>query len=387
MKRIITFAFAAALLVQAVFAIAQDSPAQAPGEPSEQSALGAAREKYWSKREAEAKPAQEAPEAATAPESSVAGPEGAPSGAAERAAVGAKARDNSAPYTPIQLSVVPGLTFPRGRYDTSLAAGMFGSRSRDVSGIQGSGAFSLARNVHGAQGAGAFNVAREVHGVQGAGLFNVAREIRGSQFSGLFNVAGEVEGAQFGLVNFARRVDGVQVGLLNFAKNGVHSLGFAYEPKSSYAYAYWQSGMPALYTRWSLGARCRDWELDSDGVVASLGLGTRRSIYSLDVDMDLSAECEIGDNAFDRVRIRHEKGGCEWEGDLAFPRPYPSLRIEASLPVGSHWRIFGGLKADVDANCLGDRVPEGLKVGGSWKGRLWGEDYAVWPKCFFGLKI
>ena len=68
-------------------------------------------------------------------------------------------------------------------------------------------------------------------------------------------------------------------------------------------------------------------------------------------------------------------------------RPYPALRISASLPIGRHWKAFAGLKADIDVNALGDRVPEALKAGEGRKGNLFQEAFTVWPKWFFGLKM
>jgi hypothetical protein len=361
MKRILSIALAAALLSQAVVAFAQDS-----GEPSEKSVLDAARAKYRAGENAESDSRQ----AAEAPEESA-------------AAVAADQRDDF-PFTPVQVSFVPGVSLPFGVYDVTLSAGMIGGITRDVSGAAGSGVFNISRDLRGVQGAGIFNIAENVHGLQGAGLFNIARSVQGGQAAGLFNSAGDVKGVQIGVVNIARNIDGVQIGLINIAGNGVDSLGAAYEPATSYVYAYWQSGTPTLYTIAGLGAPCRDWDCDPAGAVASIGLGSRSCLLGMKIDVDLSAESAIG--ALPYKSFAWSGDWSAWEGwsDL---RPYPSLRIAAGVPIGHHWQVFAGLKADIDVKALGDRVPEALKSGPGWRGSLFDEGFTVWPKWFFGLKM
>jgi hypothetical protein len=407
MKRILSIAFAAALLGQAVVAFAQDS-----GEPSERSVLDAARAKYRASQgadaEAESRPAPESPEASAAP----------------------AAPNDDFPYTPVQLSFVPGVSLPFGQYDVTLSAAMIGGLTRDVAGAAGAGVFNISRDLRGAQGAGVFNIARNlrgaqgagvfnildeeargaqgagvfniakglrgaqgagvfnmaegVEGFQGAGLFNIAGDVRGGQAAGLFNIAGDVKGVQIGIVNFAKNVDGAQIGLINFAGNGIESLALAIEPATSYAYAYWQAGTPSFYTIAAVGAPCRDWEWDFAGAVASYGFGSRSSFLGMYVDADVSAASAIGALPYRSFDWDGDWG--DWKGWSSL-RPYPSLRVEAGMPVGHHWKVFAGVKADVDVDRLGDRVPEALKKGGSWKGRLFDEGFTVWPKWFFGLKM
>jgi hypothetical protein len=398
MKRTSIIALAAALIIQAAVAFAQDGEqARSSAEPSERSALQRARDKYWSAKKADAKSPEKAVEADRP------AADGGPASAAQGEAT--TAQDGEFPYTPVQISFVPGLELPSGTYDTSLSAGAIGNISRDVSGAQGAGVFSIARRIHGAQGSGVFNMAdEELRGVQGAGVFNIAGEVRGAQAAGVFNVAGdlrgiqaagalnvadEVEGAQVGIFNFARRIDGVQIGLFNYVVEGIHSFGFAYEPQSSYAYAYWQSGSPFLYTKWSIGAPFREGGIVPGDAVLGFGLGSRHSLSELDIDAELSAECAVRSISFERGGDG-KWCGREWRDDdecRRHPRVYPSARVEASLPVGRQWRIFGALKADVDIDALGERVPDGLAKGRSWRGRLWGEDFTVWPKWSLGVKL
>jgi hypothetical protein len=299
-------------------------------------------------------------------------------------------------------------------HDVSVAAGVIGSVTRDVRGVEGSSVFNLARNVRGVQGAGVFNLAKEtrgaqgagvfnmakdvsgiqgagvfnmageITGIQGAGVFNMASEVKGVQAAGVFNSAGKVKGLQVGLVNVARDIDGVQIGLINIAGNGIHSLSVVYEPADLFAHAYLQFGTPALYTVAGIGAPFSDWSCDYTGAVASLGLGSRSRVLGLDLDIDLSAEEAIG--ALPYGSFDPQGDWSAWEG-WSMIKAYPSLKITAGLPIGHHWRLLAGIKADIDVDALGNRVPEALKKGGSWSGRIFDEGFTVWPKWFFGLKI
>ncbi len=415
MRRILSIAFAAALLGQAAI-YAQDS-----GEPSEQSVLDAARAKYRAGQQAD-----QAPEAQAEPQAE---PQAAEAPADQGQSPG-NSQDERIPYTPILVSFVPGVSFPFGTYDVAVAGGMIGALTRDVSGAEASGVFNLARDVRGAQGAGVFNIARglrgvqgsgvfnmadgEVSGAQGSGVFNIAGNLRGAQGSGVFNIARDVDGiqgagvfniagdvsgvqaagvfnsarsvrgVQVGVVNVADNVDGAQIGLINIARNGIRSTSLVYEPDSGYAYAFWQAGTPYLYTLAGLGAPLSHWEVDPKGATASLGLGSRSRLFCFTIDTDISAESAIGDLPYGSFDWKRDWG--EWEG-WSLLRPYPSLRIEASVPVGFHCRLVAGLKADVDVDALGERVPAALKAGGGWRGSLFDGGFTVWPKWFFGLKM
>ncbi len=421
MKAIRSAIVAAALLCRAAIVFAQDS-----SEPSVQSVLDAARAKYWQDK---------APDGSDLP-SDVAPPE---------ASDGARAR-NQVPYTPIIISFVPGISFPFGYYDASIVGGAIGNLVRDVSGVAGAGVFNISRDLRGVQGAGIFNIAREVEGVQdagvfnlvdrdvtglqgagvfnivrgkvtgiqaaglfnisgkllapvqAAGLFNIADEVRGFQAAGAFNIAGNVAGGQaagvfnkadrvaglqVGLVNVAGHIDGVQIGLVNIAGNGVGSLGLTYEPASDFAYLHWQTGTPALYTVAGIGAPSGDWLRDYTGFVASFGLGSRAHCFGLNVDLDVSAEEAIGSLPYSSI---DKSDWSAWEG-WSMMRPYPSARLMLGLPLARHFQVVGGVKADIDADSLGNRVPESLKRGSGWRGALFGEGFTVWPEWFFGVKI
>jgi hypothetical protein len=413
MKRILSV-LAAALLMQTVSLYAQQE------EPSIDSVLDAARAKYWADK---AQAEQEAQPSETEENERTERP--------DRDGVGEDRESPGISYTPVLISLVPGLSMPFGYRDASIAAGLVGNITHEVSGIEGASIFNISRSIRGIQGAGIFNIAEEtagvqasgifnlsgkadkaiqgagifnlsggtMRGVQGAGIFNIAENIRGAQGAGIFNIARHVSGlqgagifnsadsvtgVQIGVVNVAKHVDGIQLGLVNLAGNGVDSLAVAYEPATEYAYTYWQAGTPAFFTLVGVGAPCRDWSLDYSGSVASLGLGSRSRFLGLDLDLTLSAEQPLGKLPYGE--LRRDESIKNWDG-WAELRPYPSIKLSASLPVGNHWRIIGGLKADIDASGLGSRVPESLKAGRAWSLECFGQDFTAWPKWFFGLSI
>jgi hypothetical protein len=407
MKRIYAMLAAAALFGQATSAFAQDA-----NEPSLQSVLEAARAKYWH----ESKSGQDTQAQDSDPQ--------APS-------PGAEASDK-VPYTPVLVSVVPGISFPFGYYDASLVCGSIGTLARDVVGMEGAGVFNLSRDVRGLQEAGVFNLSRDVKGLQGAGVFNlsekafglegagvfnivdqdftgiqgagvfnmvrgtarglegagvfnIAGAVKGAQAAGIFNKAEEISGVQMGLINIAGRIDGVQLGLINIAGNGVDALGFEYEPQTDFLYSEWQQGTPMLYSIAYLGAPAGDWLRDFTSFVGGFGLGSRGKLLGLNLDLDLSAESAIGALQLDKSAA---KDGTKveirgWDSLL----PYPTVRLTLGLPLGKRLQIVGGCKADIDLDSLGPRVPLDLKVGNPWTGAICGEGFTVWPKWFLGLKI
>jgi hypothetical protein len=430
MKRFFSIFAVAALLCQAAVVFAQDTD-----EPSIQSVLDAARAKYFQDSGSDA--LAEAESEAESDDEVASGDE---------APANAGPRDN-VPYTPILISFVPGISFPFGYYDAAIAAGWIANMSRDINGAEGAGVFNLSRDVRGFQGAGVFNIVRSVFGfqgagvfnivdqdftgfqgagvfnivdgrftgfqgagvfnigdemvapIQGAGVFNIALELDGFQAAGLFNIAGRVKGGQaaslfnsaqrivgiqIGVVNVADHIDGVQLGLLNFAGNGVNSASVTYEPATDFFYAHWQAGTPALFTVVGLGAPSGDWMRDLSGFVASYGLGSRTRAFGLNIDLDVSATQPIGKLPFETLSGSDDL--CAWEG-WSMMRPYPSVRLTAGLPLGRRLQIVGGLKVDIDAASLGDRVPEALKTGDDWKGSLFGEDFTAYYKWFFGVKL
>ena len=404
MKRILSLFIVVALVCQAVGLFAQASD-----DPSEQSVLDAARSKYKQDQAADPE-AQPALDPASSTNSEAA---------------------DKVPYTPILISFVPGVSFPFGYYDVSVAAGAIGNLSRDIEGVEGAGVFNITRDVRGLQGAGVFNIARDarglqnagvfnivdldlkgvqgsgvfnivrgkVRGLQGAGVFNIADGIDGFQAAGIFNIAGRVtggqaagifnqadrvSGVQIGLVNIARHIDGVQLGLVNIAGNGINSGSVTYAPSSGFAYAHWQAGTPAFFTVVGVGAPSGDWFRDYTSFVASFGVGSRTRFFGLNLDLDVSAEQAVGALPFKSMQGARE---CRsWEG-WAMVRPYPSIRLTAGLPFGRHFQVVGGLKADIDVDSLGFRVPAALKVGESWRGVVFNEGFTVWPTWFLGIKI
>jgi len=273
-------------------------------------------------------------------------------------------------------------------------AGVFNIAGAAQISAQGAGVFNISKDMLGAQGAGLFNIADDLRGVQGAGLFNVADDVRGAQIAGLFNSADKVEGVQIGLVNVAKQVDGLQLGLINIAGNGVDALGVIYEPDTDYLYAYWQAGLPSLYATIGVGAKCQDWNFDYSGAVVSAGLGSSTRLLGLKLDVDISAEQALEDLPYDSytaVTYRHYNrhgsiGWAAWNGWSALS-PYPTLKISLGLPIGRHWQLVGGLKADIEIDELGAWIPESHKGSWSWTGEFCGSPFTVWPKWFIGLKI
>jgi hypothetical protein len=400
MKKIIVL-LAAALLAQAV--IAED--------PSEQSVLDAARAKYWQDQGSPTDEGGNSAEVDIDIDVNIVG-EGKPEGV---------------PFTPILISFVPGVSIPFGFYDVGLAAGSIGNLTRDVKGaafagvfnlsrkvmgFQGAGVFNMADDVKGFQAAGVFNMAKRVHGFQGAGVFNmaddvdspmqaagvfniadkvrgsqaagvfnIADEVSGAQAAGVFNIAGKIRGAQIGVVNVAEDIDGVQIGLVNIAGNGVDSLGVLYEPQSDWFYAQWQSGTPALFSVYGIGASASAWFEDWNEFSVFAGLGTRARLLGANIDLDVCAVQPVSGLPSSRE---------SWETGEAWKSldPYPSVRLTAGIPVlGKRGQLVVGLKADLDVGSLGDRMPESLRTGKPWSDAWFGERFTVWPKWFLGVKF
>lgn len=449
MKRILSVTLAAALVLQSAALFAQE--AGEPSEQSVLDAARAkywgSKKPSDSKAAQLVAPEateEEAPEAGEEPALAAAEEAAAEEAPADEEAPEPREarRQREYRYSPFLLSFVPGLNVPFGLRDASFTAGLIGARVHDVSGIEAASVFTLANDVRGVQaagifniaggelrgvqaagvfnisesarvsaqgaglfnitgdmlgvqGAGLFNIADRLRGVQGAGLFNIAGDVRGVQAAGLFNRADKVEGAQIGVINVAREVKGFQLGLINIAGNGVDALGVIYEPETDYVYAYWQAGLPSLYATFGAGAKCRDWSFDYSGAVASVGLGSSTRFLGLKLDMDLSAEQVLEDLPYDsypatsyhRYYSRHGSfAWSSWDG-WSLLSPYPSLKISLGLPIGRHWQLVGGIKADIQIDELGAWVPESRKGGWNWSGDFCGSAFTVWPKWFIGLKI
>ena len=315
-------------------------------------------------------------------------------------------------------------TIAGGRVSGAQLAGVFAIAGGKVSGAQLSGVFNIGGDVDGAQAAGLFNISGDYHGpVQVAGIINVATRVQGTQISGLANVADDISGAQIGpivnvadrvrglqvgLVNIAGRLDGVQFGLVNIARNGIGGSGLLFDPVSNYSWLFWQNGTPSLFTRLAAGKPTYgNWE-EPDGLIAQAGLGSRsyfgaQRYRSSWLDLEVAADWYLGPAASslhdDMVAI-HASGGasCDFgdpRGEAAFAkardllpsRPWPSLSLTLGIPV--LWRLEAliGVRTDIDL-AYWPAMPDAFRSGmDSGKLSLFGGDFHLYSKWFFGFRL
>jgi hypothetical protein len=418
MKRQAISCIAAFALVFAVSAFAGDSD-----EPSEDSVLETARQKYQEDQKKESQDQGLEPAAPAASSASEPQPDSSD---------GAQIF-----YAPFLISFVPTISFPFGLWDVSVSGACVGALVHDVNGVAGAGVFNLANDVRGvaaagvfnighdlrgaegagvfniahdvfgAQGAGVFNIAHRVNGFQGVGVFNMTEDFRGVQAAGVYNIAGNleglqmapianvarrVEGVQVGLVNVADEVEGFQLGLVNIARDGVQGPGLYYEPESDWLFAYFQNGSRHLYSVLSVGAPRGDWFVSSDGAVVSAGLGTRiggrRQEAYLDIEAAACQEYKSVRDSFGEFCA----AGSKEEADSSFARfassfaLYPELRVRLGLPLVGRLSLVGGFSTDFD---LGDypNLPESRKGGAVYSGTFFGEEFAAYTRWFIGFKI
>jgi hypothetical protein len=425
MKRQAISCIAAFALVFAVSAFAGDSD-----EPSEDSVLQTARQKYQDDQKKESQDQDQglepaAPAAAPAPSATIPSePESASS-------------DKGAVYVPVMVSFVPMVSFPFGLFDVSVSGACIGAMVHDVNGIAGAGVFNLANDIRGVAGAGVFNMNRDLRGVEGAGVFNIAHDVlgvqgagvfniahradgvqsagvfnmsgdfQGVQAAGVFNVAGDmsglqvasivnvakrVDGVQVGLVNVADEVEGFQLGLINIAKDGVNGVGLYYEPDSDWLFSYFQNGSRHLYSVLTAGAPRGDWFESSDGLVVSAGLGTRIGGRNHEAYLDIeAAACQAYRSVRDSfVELHHARGESEYDASFArFASSftlYPELRVRLGLPLVGGLELVGGFSTDFN---LGDYpyLPESRKSGYVYGGTCFGEAFTAYTKWFVGIKI
>jgi hypothetical protein len=229
-------------------------------------------------------------------------------------------------YTPIQISLVPGLALPfgsnsalclgpigniAGRVDLLQAAGVFNMAS-EIRGFQIAGVFNMAgKSMEGAQVAGVFNMAGDtqtslqigsvfniatgVVGSQISGVFNVAGDIQGMQIAPVFNIAGDIDGVQVGLVNLAGKVRGVQVGLINFSSNGVFDPEIDLEPDTGFLRTSLKTGNSFLFARYAVPAPKDELFSTWNRALVSAGLGTRiGDLKSLYLDLSVLASQAVG---------------------------------------------------------------------------------------------
>jgi hypothetical protein len=210
-------------------------------------------------------------------------------------------------------------------------------------------------------------------------VFNTAGDVRGLQMAGAYNAARDIHGAQVGLVNVADTVDGLQLGLVNLSKNGIERVSALYDPFANYAYMYWESGAPFLFTTIGVGSSISSSFLD--GAVASLGLGTSASAPGLAFHAVLVAEQRVGGLPYRDFNFGDWNS---WAGFSSF-KPYASLKLSVGLPIWHSIQIVTGLKTDIE---LGESsMPAELKQGRSWSGSVFGESLALWPHWFLGMAL
>lgn len=409
MKRSLCVIASIILLAASNAAFAQSEDGQSSeNEPSLDSVLQTARNRYWHPRESI--------------------PEIAP-------------RDLA--YAPFLLSFVPPFAFPFGYCDSSFALGSVGTLVRDDYGFMASGVFNIARTIRGFQSAGVFNIASEVKGVQAAGVFNVSADISGGQLSGVFaaaarlngiqasgvagfaegirgvqasgvfnqadqvagvqlaglfnnaeeirgvqaapaNFAGRASGLQVGLINVADRMDGIQLGLINIARDGATGFGLVYGPSNDYLTAYYQNGTRYLYSVISAGLPANGLFSSVDGLVAAAGVGTRiggRRAYPY-LDVEALAAQEIGSRLGEFARFFTD---CDAPAKGLF-EPFPELRLRLGVPLSRGLAVVGG--AVLDFNLDGyPNMPESLKVGSGLHETLFGGGFTVYGSWFIGLEI
>ena len=140
------------------------------------------------------------------------------------------------PFTPLQLSIVPGAqAFPQnvpirgfrinalyGRQQelTGVDFGLMNEVDQDMAGAA-VGLLNIVReDAHAIQAGVANSVGEKFTGLQ-LGLTNqVGTNLRGLQL-GIGNAAEDVAGLQLGLLNRCESLKGLQLGLLNFNKSGL----------------------------------------------------------------------------------------------------------------------------------------------------------------------
>ncbi|TCW61082.1 hypothetical protein [Treponema sp. J25] len=342
--------------------------------------------------------------------------------------VESESREPDAPPVPLVLGFVPGLSVPSeyrtvivslnviggaapkvsgimgsgifslsGRTEGILGAGIF-TITGTLKGIQGAGVFNIAGGVpqgiqmagvfnisgslRGVQGAGLFNTAETVRGIQGAGLFNIAKDVKGIQGAGLFNVAEDVQGLQIGLINVANRVQGLQLGLINVARNGIHDVGLLYDWNRDLVTAYVRSGSSFLYSILQIRLPSDEWFGSSPNPVYGLGLGTRAGSPDLHLDIDLSAS--MTQRRLQQLDTTTE----EWKninwvylGSLAFA----TLRGTVGISLGNGEFLIGYV-ADVEQSGT-ERIPASLKTGSVYNVDIYRLSMTLYGSWFIGFSL
>ncbi|HWR11311.1 MAG TPA: hypothetical protein VN445_05795 [Rectinemataceae bacterium] len=285
-------------------------------------------------------------------------------------------------YSPITISIVPGVALPFGADRVGIALGSIGNISGRVDLLQAAGAFNIADDIRGLQAAGVFNIADEtMEGIQAAGVFNIAGDVDGAQIAPVFNIADDVQGFQVGIVNVADRVTGIQLGLINISSNGVFELSGSWESQTEYVYGTLKTGNTSVFGVYSIGMPRGDWFKTPDNTVVSAGLGTRiGDSRSLHLDLEVSASQATGADLrgfFDAMNYRDGRSPSDV---LA---PWPTLDASLSLKLGG-LRFTGGFRSDISL-ASAPNLPSGLAKGFSYSDTWFGEGFTAWTKWYIGL--
>jgi hypothetical protein len=316
-------------------------------------------------------------------------------------------------YTPIQISIVPGVAIPFGVSDAGISLGSIGNISGKVDLLQAAGVFNIARNIYGMQAAGVFNIATEsMEGIQAAGVFNIAEElyapvqlagvfniatgvqgfqtagvfnisgdVRGAQISPIFNVADNVDGFQVGLVNIADHMHGIQIGLINISSNGVFDLSASFEPQAEYVRGTLKTGNTSVFGVYSIAAPKQDLFTTAEKAVLSAGVGTRigdpRSLF---LDLSASASQAIGPDSGWLLDVRSCGNWLDFPDVLAL---WPTLDASLSLNMGGV-QFTGGFRSDIllkSAPNLPADLAKGMKYSDTW----FGESFTAWTRWYLGI--
>lgn len=260
-------------------------------------------------------------------------------------------------------------------------SGIYNIVNESITGLQFGGFFNSAGNVNGVQASGFANISGDFRGVQASGLISIANELTGVQSSVLYNKSGDVKGLQMGLVNVAHEVEGVQIGLINLSNNGVRDAGIFYEPQTSMAYSYWQSGQPYFYTIFGVGTSIDD--SFSEDVVLNLGVGTSLTMMDfIVVEANFMAEQPVGNLPFDSFEPENPGSWSGW----SMIYPYPTVQLSLEITINDFIKIVTGVKTDVEIGS-DSTIPSRLKKGNSFKISLLGEDVTSWSKFFIGVEL
>lgn len=192
-------------------------------------------------------------------------------------------------YTPVQVSLTPGLSshgIMSGQIVNKFSANLIGGYTAGVNGVEFAGIFNIDRyhvryvqaagllntvggNLSGVQLAGVFNsvldslkgvqaagilnlTKKQVNGLQMAGAINRTNKLHGAQIAGLINYAKNNSGLQFGIINMADTSSGVSIGLVNIIGNGFKRFSISTN-EIQYVSLAFKSGNAKLYSIISAG--------------------------------------------------------------------------------------------------------------------------------------